>query len=293
MVSNSQIRTLKDKFKKKRLKKPNKWLYPNNAEVKYKKILHKLVREVTKAINEILVPNYETLLQQATRNFPKEDRLDDFLDELRLLILRVQDFINPKINETINEMKLIGDEIAEFNLKQFQKVNNSVFGIDIFTDEPWLKDQLEIFSRQNAQLITSLPEQDLFQVAGIIERGLQEGTPQTTVAKYISKRFGITRRRANLIARDQTAKLNSSLTMLNQQEAGIETYRWQTSGDERVRNSHKIMDGKLCKWQDPTVYFNEGKKKWIPRPKTATQKHPGQDIQCRCNAIARMEDILD
>jgi len=277
--------------KKGKLKRPTKWLYPTNLEKKYNRLLVKLTRELSKAINEILVPLIPSMLSDVETTYPVVDsRNDDFLDILHGAILSIEEFINTKVEKTILEMNQIGYEISSFNQEQFQKKNRSVFGFDIFAEQPFLQDQLELFSSQNAQLITSLPEQDLLQISGIVERGLQEGQRFTEVAKEIQKRSGITRRRANLIARDQTAKLNSSLTQLRDQTLGIDTFEWQTSGDERVRASHKIMDGKTCKYSDPTVWLDKKTNKWVKRPNTATKKNVGQDVNCRCVSLGIVED---
>lgn len=295
MPSFNQLVDIRRQVQGKKLKKPAKWLFPHNAERKYKRILHKLVRELTYEIRDRLVPAYPELLAEVEATYPNNDencaytdlmhrksqnlnmRNDDWASRLRGIFLSIQEFINPKIKETIIEMESIANEISNFNQEQFQKVNRSVFGIDIFVDQPYLTDQLELFSRQNAQLITSLPEQDLLQVAGIVERGLQQGTRFTNVARDIQKRFGITMRRANLIARDQTTKLNSSLTQLRQESAGITHYIWQTAGDERVRPTHRANDGKKFAWDKPP----------------AQTGHPGHDINCRCVAIPVMEGIIE
>lgn len=299
MINFSQKVKLRGQVQK-NLKKPAKWLFPHNLERKYRKSLHKLVNELTLAIREILVPMIPTLIAEVESLYPRNDdyldispqhvdfsqknvhdkknvRKDDFLDTLNGLIISIGEFIAPKVQETIIEMETIGNEINNFNEQQFQKVNRSVFGIDIFTDQPWLTDQLELFSQQNAELIKSLPEQDLFQVAGIVQRGLQEGQRFTGIAQDIQKRYGITRRRANLIARDQTTKLNSSLTKLRQQSAGITEYIWQTAGDERVRPTHRANNGKKFKWSNPP----------------AKTGHPGTDINCRCVAIPVMEGVIE
>lgn len=290
MIPFSQTARLKEQNKG-RLKQPAKWLFPHNLERKYKRVLHKLVRELSLAIREMLVPmipalidDVETLTPQnfdsylsPSKTSVKTPRKDDFLDTLNGIIINIANFMKPKVQETIVEMEHIGNEISTFNEQQFQKVNRSVFGIDIFIDQQWLSDQLELFSQQNAELITSLPAQDLFQISGIVQRGLQEGQRFTTVAKDIQKRFGITTRRANLIARDQTAKLNSSLTKLRQQSAGITEYRWQTAGDERVRATHRANDGKTFSWDKP--------------PKITG--HPGTDINCRCVAVPIMKGIIE
>jgi SPP1 gp7 family putative phage head morphogenesis protein len=225
-----------------------------------------------------LIPEIPYLILEVERFYPKPPiRKDDFQDTLKMLINSVIRAIKGKTEKTILEAEKIGVQVASYNKKQFDKITNSVFGIDIFIDQPWLQDQLKLFASQNAQLIRSLPEQELSQVAGIVERGLQEGSRFNSITQSIQERFGITKRRAKLIARDQTTKLNASLTKLRQQELGVTEYEWQTAGDERVRPSHRAHDGKKFKWDRP--------------PKDTG--HPGTDVNCRCVAVPVLEDLLD
>ena len=60
---------------------------------------------------------------------------------------------------------------------------------------------------------------------------------------------------------------------------GITQYIWRTSRDERVRESHLVLEGKTFSWDSP--------------PDVG---HPGQDINCRCTAepvIPGLEDDDD
>lgn len=262
-IAHNQLQQIRRANKGKKPKKGAKWLFPINAEKDYRKLLRQLVKDITQAVRQFLIPAIPEMLAEAESNMPNDSiKTDDFLSRLQGIFISIREYLAPIIETAINEIPFIGNQIADYNETQFQKVNRSIFGIDIFIEEPYLQDQLALFARQNTQLITSLPEQDLLQIAGIVERGLQEGRRFTELVSEIQKRVGITTRRANLIARDQTAKLNASLTMLRQQNIGIKTYRWQTSGDERVRASHRVMDGKICSWENPTIYLNEKNGKW-------------------------------
>ena len=83
--------------------------------------------------------------------------------------------------------------------------------------------------------------------------------------------FGIADKRAALIAQDQTAKLNSDLNRIRQEQAGVTSYEWRTSRDERVRERHRKLDGTVYKWGEPT-----GAEEGLP---------PGKPIRCRCVAL--------
>lgn len=261
-----------------KLKKPPKWLLPMSQEREYTRDLYSLTFDLRVLIDQMLMPAIPGMVAQVgikTPDGPLGERGDAWMDDLRGIIISISEMIQPKVENTIVQAGIIGAEISSFNYQQFQKINRNVFGVDIFINQPWLQDQLTLFANQNAQLIRSIPSQELLRVSGDVERGLQEGASFHTIAETIEKSFGITRRRAKNIARDQTAKLNASLTKLRQQELGVDEYEWQTSGDERVRATHRHNDGKIFRWDDP--------------PATG---HPGTDVNCRCVAIPILEGVI-
>lgn len=73
--------------------------------------------------------------------------------------------------------------------------------------------------------------------------------------------------RYDLIARDQTSKLNAELNRVRHEQAGITHYRWVTAGDERVRHEHSSRSQRVYSWGH--VHFDG---------------HPGEPINCRCTA---------
>lgn len=96
------------------------------------------------------------------------------------------------------------------------------------------------------------------------------------------ERGGVSESRAELIARDQTLKLNGAMNQARQESVGVETYTWSTSGDERVRATHEELDGEICAWSDPPLENDDGEK-----------LHPGEDFQCRCIAIPVIPEIAE
>lgn len=304
IIDRIRARHTKKNGELKRLKKPPAWLFPFSPERQYRASLYEFTFDIRKTISEVLLPKIPLMLVAATAPYPdpvvpevltdSSVRKDNFIDFLNETMAYIQILLRPKQEQTIQKAKAIGIEIAVFNQKQYEKTVNSVLGVDVFLEEPWLKNQLELFANQNAQLITNMTDNEMERVSGIVQRGLQEGSSYESIADNIEKSFGITRRHAKLIARDQTSKLNGSLTKLRQQELGITQYRWQTSGDERVRPSHRVLDDKICRWDDPTVYLNENTGKWEKRSSIGgTNVHTSQDVNCRCVPIPIIEGIFD
>lgn len=131
---------------------------------------------------------------------------------------------------------------------------------------------IDTFRDRNLSLIKSLEHDSIAKLRTILERA-EKGTRVEDIREQIQHLGDVSESRADLIARDQTGKLNGQLNQLHQTNAGIEEYDWSTSGDERVRSGHEELDGTRQRWDSP------------PDTGNGEHYHPGDDIQCRCSAI--------
>lgn len=96
--------------------------------------------------------------------------------------------------------------------------------------------------------------------------------------------------RASLIARTESAKLNTSVTLETYKEIGCKYYMWMATLDERVRPEHAVMNGLICSATDPTVWYEENPDDPMhpiehKRDDTMVHLHPGDDFQCRCTMV--------
>ena len=96
--------------------------------------------------------------------------------------------------------------------------------------------------------------------------------------------------RASLIARTESAKLNTSVTLETYKEIGCKYYMWMATLDERVRPDHAMMNGLICSATDPTVWYEENPDDPMhpiehKRDDTMVHLHPGEDFQCRCTMV--------
>lgn len=78
-----------------------------------------------------------------------------------------------------------------------------------------------------------------------------------------------TSKHALMVAEDQLAKLNANLNRSRQEASGIDSYVWETRGDNRVREAHRVLNGKRFTWESGGAP-GEG--------------HPGEAPRCRCTA---------
>lgn len=209
----------------------------------------------------------------------RENRRNDSATDLILSISQLFTMIK---NNVVAKMAGFGlrrklESLAHLNrkltVKEWKKAVKATLGIDIREDYylgDFYVEQLHAWVEENVGLISSIPEDALEKMKDIVYEGYANGKTTTRMVEEIRRAYGMSRRRAELIARDQTAKLNGQIQKAQQQDAGITEYIWSTTGDERVRRSHQELNGKKFSWNDP------------PENSDGRKCHPGQDYQCRC-----------
>lgn len=137
---------------------------------------------------------------------------------------------------------------------------------------PAMKDILQATVEQNVGLIKSIPQKYLTEVQGMVMRSVQTGRDAGQLYSDIREQFGVTRRRAALIARDQNNKATSALQEARRKEAGLTQAVWMHSGGgKHPRPKHVKATG--------TVYeVGVG----LPIGDKGQYVLPGEEINCRC-----------
>lgn len=141
----------------------------------------------------------------------------------------------------------------------------------IQTSELVTMNRREAFVQRNVSLITQVDENLLGAVRDVLTANV--GLAPDALAERLQQVAGVERRRAKFWAVDQTLKLHAEITQTRHQQAGIESYVWLTSTDERVRDEHMALEQTEQQWSDPPITNDRG-----------DRNHPGQDFRCRCNA---------
>ncbi|KLU15090.1 phage head morphogenesis, SPP1 gp7 family domain protein [Xenorhabdus sp. GDc328] len=179
----------------------------------------------------------------------------------------------------------------EQNKSQTQKAYKAAFGIDLagMLGDGAVKERLENAVKENVDLIQSIQTDFINDIGEKVFSNLTNGGRYENLVSLIRERGQVTQNRAKFIARDQTAKLNSALTETRQKALGLDLYEWGGAGDERERATHVVLNGKTCKYSDPTVYSDDGGKTWKKRSNIkGYEGAPGTDYQCRCVALPKV-----
>ena len=170
--------------------------------------------------------------------------------------------------------------IIAFLLLRFKKEQLS---ISIF-DEREVMEAMEVTSLETASLIRTIPSLYIGKVANAVFRDFkgEEFPEKRTLAEEIKHIGNVSTKRAEFIATDQIAKMNSMFVERQSKALGSESYVWKARMDLRtvgnpvglypkgnaMHNDHYHRDGEVFSWDNPPP-----------------DGHPGRPINCRCEAM--------
>ena len=273
-----------------RLPKAPAAIYPWALERSYAALLLRMVAEMDRECRSVMIPAYASAAAQRDAEF----RLDAWSDVIESAISRLTLSLDSPMEAGKRAMMRLPAQAAAFGRGAFQRFAQAVMGVRALQTEVGLSDLMNIWTRENSDLISSIAAEYRNAVSARTVRMVTSGMDGREYAKELKKLYGLTQNRANLIARTEIGKLNSQISEYRQRKIGVQEYTWRTSKDERVRESHKVLEGMICRWDDPSVYRVPGEKIWRPRSDIGGFiGHPGRDYQCRCTPEASVLSLLD
>jgi uncharacterized protein with gpF-like domain len=138
---------------------------------------------------------------------------------------------------------------------------------------------------ENVALIKSIPSKYSLELQGAVMRSIQKGDGLKDVMAAVVKTGEVTKKRAVLIATDQTRKLTTSVNSARMQNLGVRKFEWlHSAGGKEPRELHKRpfpggLNGGIYDLANPPVIDE----------KTGERGLPGQLINCRCRMIPVIE----
>ena len=213
-------------------------------------------RRTMKRMTEPMKKEIEALMDQMLNN--KTLTASDIGRRLEYIRKTYEDMFSLNANQ-IAEMWV--ERVNNNNRKKMMADLREKLGIDVSTilDDEMKKD-LEVMMLEAATYIKTIPTELVFKVS---DRVLQhyKGIPfpnGRTLREQIKEEFKVSDGRAKVLARDQTAKMNTSISAIRQHDIGIDMYIWRTVQDQRVvgtpggkypkgtalHKNHYIMEGK-------------------------------------------------
>lgn len=168
---------------------------------------------------------------------------------------------------------------SEFALKGSLKQLSGGLTIDtdILTGD--LKDIVKATIEENVSLIRSIGTKYHTAVQGAVYRSITTGNGLADLVPFLQRYKGITKRRAQFIAEDQTRKAFNTINKGRMQRVGVEQYTWlHTGGSQHPRKLHVRMSGNVYSFDKPPIIDE----------RTGERGIPGQLPNCRC----RMQPVI-
>lgn len=145
------------------------------------------------------------------------------------------------------------------------------------------KEGYQAVLQENVGLIKSIPSEYLTDVQQKVWGAVKSGHDLETLTKGLQSDYGVSFRRASLIARDQSNKAKAVIENVRRKELGITQAIWQHSGGGKEPRPDHVKAGqdKLVYDLDKGAYIGG---KWIL---------PGTEINCRCTSRAIIPGFED
>lgn len=171
-------------------------------------------------------------------------------------------------------------KISKFINKSSVDYVNSNFATQGFTikDNQKINQLLQAKMNEHLALIKSIPQETILRYKSALYNNIGNFDLKA-LNKQIRVISGISKRRARVIARDQTAKTIESYHMNKSQQLGFEYYVWHTINDERTstgKGGHKELNNRIYRYDTPTAIIDTYGNFGIP----------SQRVNCRCTATA-------
>lgn len=253
--------------------------YPAQAEREFQRVTNAYIRILNELLKEYL-PEIRDAARAECEAGQRHDDAGDLIAKVKSVFTQIAVELERKTSmfDLRRKIEAMANLTRKLSIREWKKAVKSTLGVDLLDDYyagEMYRVMMERWIEENVSLIKTIPQESLGRMRRLVLEGYMNGETTTAIVKKIQRTYSVDRRHAQLLARDQIAKLNGDITQQQQRDAGVEEYVWSTSGDSRVRPSHAALNRKRFRWDDPPVVDK----------KTGRRCHPGKDYQCRCCAL--------
>ncbi len=280
------------KRQSKRLRKPPRAEPSRAPEIDYFRRLNLILRELSTLVRELVLPKLPAIVADAPIELRKRQDVGEIL-ETTIQDLRLAFAVRAPLGEIARRA---GNDVEARSGKDQKRIVEAVLGVRPELNEPWLEATIDRFAKDNSRLVGNVTSDYIDRLERRISGRMREGLRAEEIAKELERDFIKTqgldakraRKRAKLIARDQTASLQGDVTRIRQSQLGVKRYIWRTAKDERVRATHREREGQIFEWGKPIA--PQLRKKGL-RVDTIDGP-PGKPILCRCYPEPVLADVV-
>jgi SPP1 gp7 family putative phage head morphogenesis protein len=257
-------------------------VYPNaGEEMEYRRRLEKMISAMHSGMMYWLKSAWRK------QGLPeKKNVAEDLSPELRMTKAMKQ-----YAKKWLAEFDSGSEDIAKQFAKKAMKSHDSAFAAALrksgfsvkFQTTDAIESVLDDVVAENVKLIRSIPSEYFDDIIERVRDSVEKGRSMEQLTHHLEDRYGVTQRRAALIARDQNNKASAAIHRTRQKESGISQARWvHTMASAQPREEHMGWDGELYDIDKGMFSDDDGEYVW-----------PGTPINCGCTCMSVVPGLDD
>ncbi|GAN86352.1 phage head morphogenesis protein [Komagataeibacter intermedius] len=244
----------------------------------YERDLIALIDEMERAIRSQLRTRYRKVEDRITQDASPAAELQSLMDKLT-------ERWRSRFDELAESLapRFVDKATASID-RTYKRELDRAAGFTIqFRPTEGVTDAMKACVNENVLLIKSIGDHHLSEVNQMVMRAVAHGGDLGELTDGLQQRFGITRRRAANIARDQNAKVTSAINKQRQIETGLFESEWvHSAGGKHPRESHVEAGRKRLRFDVREGALIDGERIW-----------PGQLPNCRCSSRVILRGFND
>lgn len=235
-----------------------------------------------------------------TASFNASVKLERLIQQINQELDRIQKELPGIIDTLTYPMDSVIDDMA-------RAYDSDVMDFSLYPDvtPAWRERINREYTRNMNHWVKNWNEEQILRLRRLremAEKNVEIGMNRRILSEQIQAEWGVSARKANFLARQETTLLSSAIRDERYIGAGVEFYIWDNAGDIRVvgnpagpyepskgHGNHWEIDGKICSMKNPDVYADTladaVSGRWKPKSLIgADNVHPGVAFLCRCTS---------
>lgn len=201
-----------------------------------------------------------------------------YMQRMAKIDRKLAQILPEEITERIKTSELFDNVIYKID-RDLTKTVEKISVTPVMNDERRAKIAKE-WQENMDKYIKNFTEKEIIELRKTVMESAFQGNRYEYLIKGIRDSYGVTRRKARFLARQETNLLVAKLKETRYQEAGVYRYRWKCvagTKDHPVRPAHKALNGQIFRFDDPPITTEPGE--------PVRRNNPGEDFNCRCMSI--------
>lgn len=128
--------------------------------------------------------------------------------------------------------------------------------------------------------IVDFATDEIIKLRKAVQASVFSGNRYESLVRSIQTSYGVSASKAKFLARQETGLMVAKFKETRYADAGVHEYKWACvagSKNHPVRPSHKRLEGKIFRWDNPPITTEPGE--------PVRRNNPKEDYNCRCLAI--------